>query len=162
MKEVLYRRYFRLLNEGGRFPDLLLVDGGLTQIEAAKEILGSLDLDIPICGLVKNDKHQTASLMNERLEIVDVEPGSPLFFLLTRMQDEVHRFAISYHRKLRQKAQTKSILDEIDGVGEVRKKKLMSTFKSFKRLKEATIEEIAQVVPQEVAERIFDTLHVEP
>ena len=99
MKEVLYRRYFRLLNEGGRFPDLLLVDGGLTQIEAAKEILGSLDLDIPICGLVQNDKHQTASLMNERLEIVDVEPGSPLFFLLTRMQDEVHRFADVYKRQ---------------------------------------------------------------
>ena len=83
--------------------------------------------------------------------------GSPLFFLLTRMQDEVHRFAISYHRKLRQKAQTKSILDEIKGVGEVRKKKLMNTFKSFERLKEASVE-IAQVVPQEVAERIFDTL----
>lgn len=76
MKEVLYRRYFRLLNEGGPVPGSALVDGGLTQIEAAKEILGSLDLDIPICGLVKNEKHQTASLMNQNLEIVDVEPGS--------------------------------------------------------------------------------------
>lgn len=161
MKEALYRRYFRLLSEGGRFPDLLIVDGGITQIEAARQILTSLDLDIPIAGLVKNDRHQTASLMDQQLRTVPVDPGSELFFLLTRMQDEVHRFAISYHRKLRQKAQTRSILDEVEGVGEVRKKKLMNTFKSFKRMKEASVEELAQVVPREVAQRIYLTLHSE-
>ena len=161
MKEVLYRRYFRLLNENGRFPDLLVVDGGLTQINAAKEVLSALEVDLPICGLVKDDKHQTSSLMNQNLETVDVDPKSPLFFLLTRMQDEVHRFAIGYHRKLRNKAQTKSILDEVDGIGEVRKKKLMNTFKSFKRIREATVEELAEVVPLDVARRLFETLHVE-
>lgn len=159
MKEVLYRRYFRMLNENGPFPDLLLLDGGLPQIHAAEEILNSLDLHLTICGLVKNDKHQTANLIDNKGEILPVPLDSPLFFMLTRMQDEVHRFAISYHRKLRSKAQTKSILDEIEGVGEVRKKKLLSHFKSFKKIQEASLEQLEEVVPKDVAANIYRTLH---
>ena len=143
MKEVVYRRYFRLLKERGRFPDLLIVDGGYLQIEAAKEILDALDVDITLCGLVKDDNHHTANLMDRNGNILPVERESSLFFLLTQMQDEVHRFAISFHRKLRGKAMTKSILDEVEGIGEVRKKEIWKQFKSLKRLKEASVEEIA-------------------
>ena len=159
MKEVVYRRYFRLLKEKGRFPDLLIVDGGYLQIEAAKEIVEALDVPVTLCGLVKNDNHRTANLMNAEGEILPVERDSSLFFLLTQMQDEVHRFAISYHRKLRGKAMTKSILDEVEGIGEVRKKEIWKHFKSLKRLKEADVDEIAQVVPRKVAQNIFNILH---
>lgn len=159
MKEVFYRRYFRMLNENGPFPDLILVDGGLNQIHAAKEILEQLDIHLTVCGLVKNEKHQTSNLMDEEGNIIPVSLESPLFFMLTRMQDEVHRFAISYHRRLRSKAQTKSILDDIEGVGEVRKKKLLNHFKSFKRIQAATLEELSEIVPKEVASNIYDVLH---
>lgn len=161
MKEVVYRRYFRLLKEQGRFPDLLIVDGGYLQIEAAKEILDALDIPITLCGLVKDDQHRTANLMDRNGQILPVKRDSSLFFLLTQMQDEVHRFAISYHRKLRGKAMTKSILDEIEGIGEVRKKEIWKHFKSLKRLKEASIEQISEVVPKKVAENIYRVLHTE-
>lgn len=159
MKEVVYRRYFRLLKERGRFPDLLIVDGGYLQIEAAKEIIDALEVPVTLCGLVKDDNHRTANLMDVQGKILPVERDSSLFFLLTQMQDEVHRFAIRYHRKLRGKAMTKSILDEVEGIGEVRKKEIWKHFKSLKRLKEASIEEIAQVVPSKVAQNIFNILH---
>lgn len=159
MKEVIYRRYFRLLKEGARFPDLLIVDGGYLQIEAAREIIEALDIPLTICGLVKDDNHRTSNLMDVNGNILPVKRDSSLFFLLTQMQDEVHRFAISYHRKLRGKAMTKSILDEVKGIGEVRKKEIWKHFKSLKRLKEATIEEIRQVVPEKVAQNIYNILH---
>ncbi|MCR0567587.1 excinuclease ABC subunit UvrC [[Clostridium] innocuum] len=159
MKEVIYRRYFRLLKEGVRFPDLLIVDGGYLQIEAAREIIEALDIPLTICGLVKDDNHRTSNLMDVNGNILPVKRDSSLFFLLTQMQDEVHRFAISYHRKLRGKAMTKSILDEVEGIGEVRKKEIWKHFKSLKRLKEATIEEIRQVVPEKVAQNIYNILH---
>lgn len=159
MKEVIYRRYTRLLKERGRFPDLLVVDGGWLQIEATKEILDALELDIPLCGLVKDDNHRTNNLMDKDGNIIPIDRHSSLFFLLTQMQDEVHRFAIGYHRKLRSKAMTKSFLDEVEGIGEVRKKQIWKHFKSMKRLKEATVEEIAAVVPKAVAQNIYDMLH---
>ena len=159
MKEVIFRRYFRLLKEGARFPDLLIVDGGYLQIEAAREIIEALDIPLTICGLVKDDNHRTSNLMDVNGNILPVKRDSSLFFLLTQMQDEVHRFAISYHRKLRGKAMTKSILDEVEGIGEVRKKEIWKHFKSLKRLKEATIEEIRQVVPEKVAQNIYNILH---
>lgn len=159
MKEVIYRRYYRLLKEGARFPDLLIVDGGYLQIEAAREIIEALDIPLTICGLVKDDNHRTSNLMDVNGNILPVKRDSSLFFLLTQMQDEVHRFAISYHRKLRGKAMTKSILDEVEGIGEVRKKEIWKHFKSLKRLKEATIEEIRQVVPEKVAQNIYNILH---
>ena len=161
MKEVIYRRYFRLLNDGGRMPDGILVDGGRVQIDAANQIITSLDLQdqIKIMGLVKNDKHNTDGLMDTDGNIVEIDRNSGLFFLLTRMQDEVHRTAISYHRKLRSKAQTKSIQDEIEGVGPKRKKELLKVFGGITKLKEATIEELKEVVPQQVAENIYRVLH---
>lgn len=159
MKEVVYRRYVRLLKEQAKFPDLLIVDGGQLQIEAAKEILEALEIDLTLCGLVKDEHHSTSNLMDRDGNIIPVARDSSLFFLLTQMQDEVHRFAISYHRRIRNKAMTKSILDEVEGIGEVRKKEIWKHFKSMKRLKEASIEEIAQVVPQAVAQNIYEILH---
>ena len=163
MKEVIYRRYFRLLNDGGTMPDGILVDGGRTQIDAANEIITALDLqdDITVMGLVKNDKHNTDGLMDTDGNIVEIDRNSGLFFLLTRMQDEVHRAAISYHRKLRSKAQTKSILDEIEGVGPKRKKELLKVFGGITKLRQASVEELAKVVPQQVAENIWRILHEE-
>ena len=159
MKEVVYRRYFRLLKEGASFPDLLIVDGGYQQIEAAKEIINALDVPLTICGLVKDDHHRTSNLMDVNGNILSVPRDSSLFFLLTQMQDEVHRFAISYHRRLRGKAMTKSILDEVEGIGEVRKKEIWKHFKSLKNLKAAKVEEIAAVVPMKVAQNIYNVLH---
>ena len=159
MKEVVYRRYVRLLKEHKPMPDLLLVDGGAQQIEAAKEIRDMLDLDLRIAGLVKDDKHNTRALMNDQLEEIPLKKESSLFFLLTRMQDEVHRFAISYHRKLRNQAMTKSVLDTVEGIGPARKKALMKTFKSMKRMREASVEELSQVVPKGVAQSLYDRLH---
>ena len=153
MKEVVYRRYFRLLKERGRFPDLLIVDGGYLQIEAAK------DIPLTLCGLVKDDNHRTSNLMDRNGKIIPVPRDFSLFFLLTQMQDEVHRFAISYHRRVRNKAMTKSILDEVEGIGEVRKKEIWKHFKSLKRLKEASVEEIAQVIPEKTAITLYNVLH---
>ena len=161
MKEVIYRRYFRLLKDQGTMPDGILVDGGLIQIEAAKEIIDSLGLDICIMGLVKDDHHNTSALMDVGGNRLDIDRNSGLFFLLTRMQDEVHRVAITYHRKLRAKGQTKSILDEVEGIGPKRKKLLLKTFGSFANLKKASVEEIAAVVPDEVAAKVYEALHME-
>ncbi|MBQ1354913.1 MAG: excinuclease ABC subunit UvrC, partial [Solobacterium sp.] len=161
MKEVIYRRYFRLLKDQGIMPDGILVDGGLIQIEAAKEIIDSLGLDICIMGLVKDDHHNTSALMDVGGNRLDIDRNSGLFFLLTRMQDEVHRVAITYHRKLRAKGQTKSILDEVEGIGPKRKKLLLKTFGSFANLKKASVEEIAAVVPDEVAAKVYEALHME-
>lgn len=163
MKEVLYRRYFHLLKENQRFPDAIFLDGGRIQIDAAKEILSSLGLmdTIRLFGLVKDDKHNTRALMNDAYEEYDIDKHSNLFFLLTRMQDEVHRSAISYHRLLRSKAQTKSILDEIEGVGDKRKRLLLKHFGSLKALKEATLEEIAEVVPEQVAKNVYEAIHAQ-
>lgn len=159
MKEVLYRRYFRLLKEGKSMPDLLIVDGGAQQIAAAKEIREMLELDLRIVGLVKDDKHTTRTLMNDAFEEIPLERESSLFFLLTRIQDEVHRFAISYHRKLRDKGMTKSMLDDIEGIGPSRKKKLLNHFKSMKRIRSASIEELESLLPKEVAQSLYDRCH---
>lgn len=159
MREVLYRRYFRLLKEGAALPDLVVVDGGYQQVEAAKEIREQLDLDLTICGLVKDEHHNTSNLMDDRGTIIPIEKEGPLFFLLAQMQDEVHRFAISYHRRLRKKAMTRSILDEVEGLGEVRKKAIWKKFGSLKNLRAASVEEIRMVVPEKVAENIYHLLH---
>lgn len=159
MKEVLYRRYLRLLKENGVLPDLILVDGGQLQVSAAIEIRDMLDLSVRIAGLVKDDNHRTADLMNEDLQLLPVPKESPLFFLLTRMQDEVHRFALGYHQKLRSKAQTKSILDEVEGIGPTRKKELMKHFKTFKAIKEADVAQLEEVLPKEVAQRVHELFH---
>ena len=161
MKEVVYRRYFRLLKDNGRMPDAVLVDGGKVQIDAAYGIIDALGLadTIRVMGLVKDDYHNTSALMDTDGNTFDIAKDSPLFFLLTRMQDEVHRSAITYHRKLRDKAQTRSVLDEIEGVGPKRKKLLLKAFGNFTGLKEASEEDIANVVPKEVARKVYEALH---
>ena len=163
MKEVVYRRYFRLLKDEGRMPDGLIVDGGWTQIEAAKSILDSLGLSerIKLMGLVKDDHHNTNALMDTDGQVFEIDKSSGLFFLLTRMQDEVHRSAITYHRKLRAKAQTKSVLDEVEGIGPKRKRLLLKTFKNFTNLKAASLEDIEQVVPKEAARNVYEALHAD-
>ena len=160
MKEVVYRRYFRLLKENGRMPDAILVDGGITQIHAAQEILTSLGLEhtIKIMGLVKDDRHTTNALMDTDGQTFDIAKDSSLFFLLTRMQDEVHRVAVSYHRKLRSKAETRSILDEVEGIGPKRKRKLLREFGNFTNLKNASEEDIAKYVPKDVAHKVYEAL----
>lgn len=161
MKEVIYRRYFRVLSDQQVKPDGILVDGGRLQIDAAKEIIDSLGLDIAVFGLVKDDNHNTRALMDAWGKEYDIDKNSALFFLLTRMQDEVHRVAITYHRKLRLKGQTKSILDEVPGIGPKRKKVLLKKFGGFGKLKEASREEIAGVVPSDVADELYRILHSE-
>ncbi|MFQ9923377.1 MAG: excinuclease ABC subunit UvrC [Beduini sp.] len=154
MKEVVYRRYFRVLMDGLRKPDLIIVDGGKGQIKAAKEVIDSLNMDIYVSGLSKDDKHSTALLLDQNGEPVEIDRKSQLFYLLTRMQDEVHRYAISFHKNVRAKSLFASILDEVDGIGEVRKKKLLRKFGSVKKMKEASLEELEEILPKEVAKNL--------
>ena len=160
MREVILRRYSRAIKEASVLPDLIIMDGGVGQINAAKAVLDDLGLDIPIAGLAKNDKHQTQELLfGEPLEIVPLSRQSQEFFLLQRIQDEVHRFAITFHRQVRSKNSFASKLDGIDGLGPKRKQSLMLTFKSLTKVQEATILEIqAAGIPLEVAKRIKETL----
>lgn len=158
MKEVIYRRYFKTIMEESYKPDLIVMDGGKLQISVCKEVLSSLNLDIPIIGLVKDDKHRTSYIMNDKYEILEVDKDSKLFLFLTRIQDEVHRFAITYHRNIKSKGALSSILDVIPGIGEVRKKELLKTFGSLKRIKEATKEELSKVVGEKEAEKLKEYL----
>lgn len=158
MKEVIYRRYFKVLMEEVSPPDLILVDGGKLQILAAKEIIDSLNLNIPICGLKKNDKHQTNMLVNEKLESIPMDKDSNLFLFLNRIQDEVHNYAISYHRNIKQKGTLASLLDMAPGIGEVRRKELLKKFGSLKKLKEVSLEELETVLPHDVAVKFMDYL----
>lgn len=159
MKEVVYRRYLRVLTDGLEKPDLIIVDGGKGQIKSALEIIQLLNLDIYVCGLSKDDRHQTALLLNQEGEIVDIDRKSPLFYLLTRMQDEVHRYAISFHRQVRAKSLIDSILDDVEGIGPKRKRQLLNHFGSVKRMKEADLEMLEEVLPKQVAKSLYDRLH---
>ena len=158
MHEVLYRRYYKVLMGEARKTDLLLVDGGELQINVAKEIINSLGLDIPICGLKKNDKHETNMLVNSNLEEIPLPKDSNLFLFLTRIQDEVHNYAISYHRNIRGKGMLASVLDMAPGIGEVRRKELLKKFGSLKKLKEATLEELETIIPHDTATKFMDYL----
>ena len=158
MKEVMYRRYFRVLSENLERPDLIIVDGARIQIEAAKEILTSLDLDITLCGLGKDDHHNTAYLMDAELNKIDIDPDSNLFFFLASMQDEVHRFAINYHKKLRQKNMYRSKLDGIEGLGEKSRVKLLRKYKTITNISRQSVEELSTVLPLKVAERLYNSL----
>ena len=157
MKEVSYRRYYRALVEESELPELILADGGITQVNAIKETLEALGLDkkIKVCGMVKNDKHRTNDLLDgDTMELIPIDRTSNVFHYLTRIQDEVHRYTINYHRTLRSKGSISSILDNIEGIGEVRKKELIKRFGSVKKMSEASVQEIAEVVPLNVAENI--------
>lgn len=159
MREVIYRRYYRLLVENQTLPDMIIVDGGIGQINAAKEIIESLNIPITICGLAKDDKHSTAMLLNDKGEKVEISAKSDLFFLLTRMQDEVHRYAISFHKNIRGKSMIASTLDNVEGIGPKRRKDLLNHFKSMKKIKEATVEQLEEVLPKKVALELYETLH---
>ena len=158
MEEIVYRRYSRLKEENKEMPNLILVDGGLNQINAASRALEKADVSINLFGLVKNNKHQTAGLMDKEGNIFDIE-NKNIFFLLTRMQDEVHRFAITFHQSLRNKNMKSSILDGIKGLGNKRKELLNKSYPDISLLKEATVEELSQLLPKEVAEELYNKLH---
>lgn len=162
MREVIYRRYSRVLKENLPLPDLILIDGGIGQVHAAKEILeNQLGLDLAIAGLAKDDKHKTSELLfGEDLHPVPLARNSQEFFLLHRIQDEVHRFAITFHRNLRSKNSFSSLLDDIEGLGPKRKKSLMIQFKSIKNIKQATVADLRQAgLPTKVAESVLQKLN---
>ena len=152
MKEIIYRRFYRGLVEKTQMPDLILVDGGITQIGACKSVLDELHLNIKVCGLRKDNHHRTNELVDgDTLKVYDIPKGSDIFHYLTRIQDEVHRFTITYHKTLRDKGSIGSILDNIDGIGSVRKKELIKRFGSIKKMKEASVEELSGIIPETVA-----------
>lgn len=162
MREVIRRRYGRVQREGLIPPDLIVIDGGQGQVNIAKQVIqDELGLDIPIAGLQKNDKHQTHELLfGDPLEVVELSRNSQEFFLLQRIQDEVHRFAITFHRQLRSKNSFSSQLDGIEGLGPKRKQNLMKHFKSLTKIKEASVDEIVEVgVPRAVAEAVQRNLN---
>ena len=158
MKEVIYRRYFRVLMEEFVAPDLILVDGGELQITAAKEVIDELHLNIPIAGLKKNDQHKTSVLVNQDLKEIPLPKDSHLFLFLNRIQDEVRRYAISYHRNIKSKGALASLLDMAPGIGEVRKHALLKKFGSLKKMKEASLEELETVLNHDVAVKFFEYL----
>ena len=161
MREVVRRRYTRVLKEGLPLPDLIIIDGGKGHIESARDVLeNELGLDIPIAGLAKDDKHRTSQLLyGNPLQVIDLLRNSQEFYLLQRIQDEVHRFAITFHRQLRGKSAFQSLLDDIPGIGEKRKKALLKHFGSVKKMREASVEELtAAGLPANVAEELYQKL----
>ena len=162
MREVIRRRYSRVVRDDLTPPDLIVIDGGQGQVNIAKQVIQEeLGLDIPIAGLQKNDKHQTHELLfGDPLQVIELSRTSQEFFLLQRIQDEVHRFAITFHRQLRSKNSFSSQLDGIEGLGPKRKQLLMKHFKSLTKIKEATVDEIVTVgIPRAVAEAVQAKLH---
>jgi excinuclease ABC subunit C len=161
MQEVVRRRYTRMVNEGEPLPDLLITDGGRGQMEVVRQVIeDELHLQIPIAGLAKNDKHRTSELLYGFPPVtVGLKQTSPLFHLLERIQDEVHRFAISFHRDKRSKSQVASALDGIAGIGPKRKQDLLKAFKSVARIRQAKEEDIARVVGQKAAQSILQALN---
>lgn len=161
MREVVRRRYTRVLRENLPLPDLIIIDGGKGQINAARDVIeNELGLDIPIAGLAKDEKHRTSNLLiGDPLEVAYLERNSQEFYLLQRIQDEVHRFAISFHRQIRGKSAFQSVLDDIPGIGEKRKKMLLKHFGSVKKMKEASLEDIKKAgVPAAAAQLLYDKL----
>ena len=160
MKEVVRRRYTRAIEEGTPIPDLIITDGGKGQMEVVRQVIkDELHLNIPIAGLVKDNKHRTSELLYGFPPLtIGVKQSTPLFHLLENIQNEVHRFAITFHRDKRSKSQISSVLDNIKGVGEKRKAELLKTFKSVARIKQASLEEIAAIVGETVAKNIKEKL----
>lgn len=158
MREVIYRRYFKVLMENLEKPDLIIVDGGENQINVAKEIINSLGLNINIIGLKKNDKHRTSSIIDSNLNEIKIDPKSDLFLFLTRIQDEVHEFAINYHRTIKSHGMLSSLLDMVPGIGGVRKKELLKKYGSIKKIKEANSYELEKIVSKPTAEKLLNFL----
>ncbi len=161
MHEVIYRRYFRVLSDDLKRPDLVIIDGGANQLKVAKEVIDSLGLDIKIVSLGKNEYHNTAYLLNSDGVIIDIDPKSQIFLFLASMQDEVHRFAISYNRRLRRKNAYASKLDDVKGLGKKRRLKLLRKFKSIKNIEALTLDELKKELPEAVALALYERLHKE-
>lgn len=158
MKEVIYRRYYKVLMENLTPPDVIVMDGGFNQVKIAVDIIRSLGINIRVIGLVKNDKHKTSSIIDEEGRVLNVKSDSNLFLFFSKIQEEVHRFAITYHRNIKAKGALSSLLDMVPGIGEVRKKELLKRFGSLKKMKEASLEELSEVVSADVAALLFDYL----
>ena len=157
MKEVIYRRYYRVLMENLEKPDLIIVDGGKAQITAATTVLKDLNLNIPVCGLVKNDKHRTSDILyNDKL--YEIDKTKNLFHMLERIQDEVHNFTIRYHRDIRSKGALASILDDVKGIGEKRKKELLKKYSNINKMKEATVDDLSKILPYDIAYNLHEFL----
>ena len=160
MKEVVRRRYQRVLEEESPLPDLIITDGGKGQMEVVRQVMEELQLDIPIAGLAKDRKHRTSEvLFGFPPQTIGIKQHSPLFRLLEQIQDEVHRFAITFHRDKRSKRQVSSALDSIKGIGEKTKTLLLKEFKSVKRIKEASMEEVATVIGESKAKIVKEGLN---
>jgi len=158
MKEVIYRRYYKVLMENLEKPDLIIVDGGKMQVNVAKEIINSLNLNIKVVGLAKDDKHKTSVLIDEELNVINIDKRSNLFLFLNKIQEEVHRYAISYHKSIKSKGMLSSILDAVVGIGEVRKKELLKKFGSLKKIKEASLEELESILNKDIALNLYKYL----
>lgn len=159
MREVLYRRYYKVLMKEEDKCDLIIVDGADNQINVAKEIINNFNLDIEILGLKKDKHHNTYALIDSNLNEIPLDKSSSLFLYLTSMQDEVHNFAINYHKNLRDKGIYKLSFDFIKGIGEKRKKELLKKYKSIEKLKEASIEDLCTLLPEKIAEDLYNFLH---
>lgn len=159
MREVIYRRYFRVLKDQLTKPDLIIVDGGIGQIHIAREVIESLGLHIPVVGLKKDDHHTTDSLLGfNPIQTIKIDKKSNLFYFLERMQDEVHNFTIHYHQQIRSKGTLSSVLDTVEGIGSVRKKELLKKYKTLSKMKEAPLDELKQILPETVAINLQDFL----
>lgn len=161
MREVIYRRYFKAIMENDYLPDLIVIDGGDTQVAVTKEVLKSLNLSIKIIGLKKDNHHKTSVIIDEDNNILKVSKDSPLFIYLAKIQEEVHRFAITYHRNLRSQGLFASYLDMVDGIGEVRKKELLKKYGSLKKIREASLTSLEEILPKDVAENLYNILRNE-
>lgn len=151
MKEVIYRRYYRVMMEELVKPDLIVLDGGEIQVNATLEILKDLNLDIPVIGLKKDKKHNTNSIVNQNLEEIKIDSHSNLFLYLANIQEEVHRYAISYHRNIKNKGMLSSMLEMVEGIGEKRRKELLKNFSSLKKIRDASVIELKKYLPEDVA-----------
>ena len=158
MKEVVYRRYYRLMMENSVLPDLIVVDGGELQVKVVVDIIDELNLPINVIGLKKDNHHKTNSIIDRNLNEIKIDSHSNLFLYLANIQEEVHRYAISYHRTIKNKGMLSSILELVPGIGEGRRKALLKEFSSLKKIKEASIDELAKVLPHDVAENLYNYL----
>lgn len=158
MREVIYRRYFRVLKDNLTRPDVIVVDGGLGQIGVAEDVIHSLGMDILVVGLKKDDRHATNKLLTSKQEY-DIDRRSNLFYLLERMQDEVHEFTINYHKQIRSKGSLSSVLDNVEGIGSKRKKQLLKKYHTINSMKEAGYEELKKILPLNVANNLYEFLN---
>ena len=159
MKEVIYRRYFRVLKDDLVKPDLIIVDGGINQINACKSVLEDLNLKIKVIGVKKDNHHSPESIVDgDNYDIIKIDKKSNVFRLLSRIDEEVHRFTINYHKEIRSKGSISSVLDNINGLGEKRKKLLIKKYGSVTKIKEASEEELSEIIPKQVAHELHEYL----